>query len=957
MNRATFVRRGGATLSVVLAFSLLVSACGGSGGAGTGETLTGVVLVDFEQSAIDNLALNQVLTFVFSSPVDPNSISPGSLQIREGPNYGQSVPGQFVIDGETVRFEPRLPSLCDLSDAGLHPDTDYRAVLLGSPEEFSIRNLAGTPLQATIFEAFHTRDDTQGSLYEDPLPGIGPVVLTTSPANGSASVMVEDDSDPQNVIPGKVVITFSENLDPCTLTESTVLFYQYAVGDPVNSFVPALDQTPGDPYTWGSGTPTSPARRVRSQFVLSQDFLQTTLEIRPYFDEFPDNALLVVTLTSGVKDYGGLALTPLSFSFTTENRPQQVRETRFEFDGDVPVNINVSTGDANTLRSPSRAQGWLLFAGDGDNGLAANLRLPSGPDNSRGPPGCAAPYNGSQAQNDGLQDDFDTSGQTDVVLDTGSTTNTCFNGTDGSTAVIFEYRTFRIRAGATVRLVGRNPAIILVQGNAVIESGGRLLVRGDGSGGAPQSDGQNGAKYNNTTPPASLPGGTGVAGGGNGGTSVTTNTIGYGGNGIQGYFLTGGGFVDPTVGTTNGPGSGQGNISCQWKQQVQTANRNGTSGGGGGHVDIGQDGTALPNDNSSNPVQLDGTPDGVGGLAYGEVTGRMSTAETGSGGGAGGEIRPFTSNVGRASGGSGGAGGGFVDITARGDIQVFGTIDASGGRGGAGAQGNYYTWEPGSGGGGGGSGGGVRLLTPGQIFFTSTTTVRVAGGAGGAGGLSNNPPTPPVANNGGMGSNGRLVIEDTDSIVNTGTSTLVPAEGQPGFYRSVFDVSRFKGGGLVNVIETDLMDSGPFFPTYVPPDQDYAVPTPAPAPSTPRRDFFAGIPAGASRGIGKTGIFLEMKAFLANADGSVNTGSDSGWRSVGYFSDSGAETQPVWNGGVKPPAGDVTPLPGNVGDGIGALSGRQFYKLRFTFYLRNGMGPFDPGPYIDWWRFYVVYDQ
>ena len=43
------------------------------------------------------------------------------------------------------------------------------------------------------------------------------------------------------------------------------------------------------------------------------------------------------------------------------------------------LNINVSTGDSNSLRSPSKVQGWLLFAGDGDNGIAANLRLPSGP--------------------------------------------------------------------------------------------------------------------------------------------------------------------------------------------------------------------------------------------------------------------------------------------------------------------------------------------------------------------------------------------------------------------------------------------------------------------------------------------------------------------------------------------------------------------------------------------------
>jgi hypothetical protein len=43
-------------------------------------------------------------------------------------------------------------------------------------------------------------------------------------------------------------------------------------------------------------------------------------------------------------------------------------------------------------------------------------------------------------------------------------------------------------------------------------------------------------------------------------------------------------------------------------------------------------------------------------------------------------------------------------------------------------------------------------------------------------------------------------MEDGDSTV-TGltTATLAPNEGQPGFYRGIFDAGRFKGGGLMSM--------------------------------------------------------------------------------------------------------------------------------------------------------------
>ena len=88
------------------------------------------------------------------------------------------------------------------------------------------------------------------------------------------------------------------------------------------------------------------------------------------------------------------------------------------------------------------------------------LEEPSSPES---PPACTTP----RYPNDGILDDFlPNDGD---VLDTGSTVNTCPNSVDGSTAVVWEFRSFTIPAGVTVNIVGVNPAIILVSGPVIIQ--------------------------------------------------------------------------------------------------------------------------------------------------------------------------------------------------------------------------------------------------------------------------------------------------------------------------------------------------------------------------------------------------------------------------------------------------------------------------------------------------------
>ncbi|MCC7137308.1 MAG: Ig-like domain-containing protein [Planctomycetes bacterium] len=928
-----------------------------------------MVLVDFLQSGVDNVPLNRTLEFVFSSPIDPNSVSPASIQIRQGPSFGSAIAGSYVVQANRVFFEPRLAGRCDLTDGGLQPDTDYRVTLIGSPEEFALRSLTQFPLQSTVNAEFHTRLDTDPALFEDQIPGALPTVLSVSPANSEANVLV----GPSN----KCVIQFSENVDPCTINENTVLLYQYATGP-----FAANDATPGDPFTWGTGNPTSPPRRVRATFSLVQTKLATTLTLTPIFGEWADNALITVSLTNSIRDYGGNPLVPYAAGWTTEDRPPQTRSLTWEFNGDVPIDQNLSTGEVNTARALSKAQGFLLVSGDGDNGPAPGNPLlvsASGPDNSRGAEiganPCVAPF--GAVANDGVPDDFDP--PTDAVLNTG-TINTCKNGDDGSAAVTFEFRSFRIRSGVTVRLTGVNPAIILVRGDIRIE--GRLLARSDGVA-TTSSVGGNGINNSYTT---KTPGGVGVAGGGNGGQAENTgnNVAIYSQNGAPGYGSSDwkypqlapgdGGAVSATL-----QGPGRGAVGTFYTNQQSPVNRISPSGGGAGHTATGTAGVA----NGSGTVNrqlMNNFTDGAAGGSYGDITSKMAKPEAGSGGGGGGTATssPFGTNSTfvQATGGGGGAGGGFVDLTTQADIYVSGTIDAAGGRGGNGSAvgANGVQFGGGGGGGGGGSGGGIRLLTPGRIVVGAGAVITVAGGSGGT-----SPAYAPYApaNPGGNGSVGRLVLEDGDNFIEgLGGGVVTPAPGQPGFYASSqFDATRFQGGGLRPVVISTTMDMGPAAPVYLVPSQIYNMP-PVPAPGTPRQDFIAGVPPTASRLPGGiTSMFVELQGFPANSDGTINTLAGTGWKSVGWFQDSGAESFPTWNPSAKPPAGDIAALggilPGNTGDGITQLNttsaappntgpqtqGMQFVQMRITFYLPSTIGPFDPGPYIDRWTLNFQYDQ
>ena len=915
---------------VVAGLFVGVSACGGGGGGADGAG-RGLSLLSFLQASTDNVTLNTRLELVFSEAVDAASVTAATLQVREGPSFGATVSGSFSIEGSRVYFEPRLAGRCDHSDSGFKPGTNYRVQCIGHPEEFSIRNTAGQALETTQTFSFTTRHDTDPARYDDQIPGTRPLITTSAPVEGSEGVPVADGN--------RVVLDVSENLDPCTVSTNTVTLYMYETGDK-NIFAPSAsstlsgfsddgtptgstaDQTPLDPYTWGAlGTTTlSPPQRVLATVELNQTFFTTQISIAPESGSFPENALLVVEVSAGVRDYGGQLMDPFVLSFTTENLAGQSSTYVVENEGETPWDDALSTAEINTPRSLSRVQGYMLFAGDGDNGPI--LELPTLPETPAS--GC---LNDRQV-NDGTPDHFDPTG--DMLFDTGASDNTCPNQTDGSTAVVWEFSTFHIRNGITVRIIGNNPAIFLVQGDVTIDSGGRLSASSDNAGGSPRGDGQNGYAWTSYATAVKY-GGIGVAGAGNGGDSTKFEGGQSGKNGRSAFGSADGRDVD------YGEGAGQGGTAHDTTYPSSPGTAQG--GGGGGHGEEGGTSTNIlgPTHKNQGPTR------GAGGEAYptGSGSERMLTPSAGGGGGGGGneEWDGSYDGIYSTGGGAGGAGGGFLDITSSGDIFILGTIDVSGARGGNGGTSNYYA---GPGGGGGGAGGGVRLLTPNEIILSASATITAAGGAGGnsPNGASG---TGGPQNHGAPGGNGRIVMEDGDSLIaGLGAATITPTEGDAGFYRGVFDPGRFKGGGLEPRAVSEVFACGAFNPSFL---------DPIPA------DFAAGCPTGSTRGTGMTAMLVEAQGFQMKPDATPDT-VGTGWFTVGHFVDSGVDNAPTWT--LAQPSGAQLPggLPGdNIGLGIANLDGSEFIQLRITIYLNGSVGPFDPGPYIDQWTIRFDHDQ
>jgi len=379
----------GIVTSVTMVLVALATSCGGAGGgAGPGGSGQGLVLTSFLQGGLDNVALNERLAFRFSEAVNPNTVAHASIQIRKGNAFGLTAEGEFVVAGSVVYFYPALPGLCSLADSGFQPDTTYRVQLMGNPEEFAIENTQGQPLNETLTFEFHTRDDLDPNKFIDQIAGVLPKMTSSVPASGADGVPVLDGN--------KVILNISENLDPCTVVNNTSVFIEiYETGDPAGAVIASSGQPSGfyhgastadqtaDHETWGADVFTTlpTPQTIPATVSLVQSFASTQIHITPVGSRFPENCLIVVRATLDIEDFGGSTLVPAAISFTTENLPAQYGLLyTMEFEGETPIDEAASTADVDTARSPGVVQGFMLFAGDGDNGTPGELLTPGLPE-------------------------------------------------------------------------------------------------------------------------------------------------------------------------------------------------------------------------------------------------------------------------------------------------------------------------------------------------------------------------------------------------------------------------------------------------------------------------------------------------------------------------------------------------------------------------------------------------
>ena len=325
-----------------IAGALSLAACGGGGGGGgdgsqAANTLT---LIDVSVGDFDGVALNEILKFEFSEDLDPDTVRPDTIQIREGPNYGIQVPGEFRVDGNMVYFYPRLPLLADLSDSGLQAGKPYRITLPGSPKVATVRNYMGERLPEPQTASFQTAVAGSPNVFIDnfldPLP---PQVQFVNPASGATEVPADSE----------IWLTFNRRpLHPATVNSGnirlTMLERDGVVYNRIVAGTPELHQTHDS---------------VSVQFV----------------PEFPlaDDATYRLEVDRRVQDLVSNDLTPFDTEFSVRKELPRYSDFTLNFTEAQKVAYNdedVSTASWNEEVKDALA---ALFTAAGGNGKAGDL--------------------------------------------------------------------------------------------------------------------------------------------------------------------------------------------------------------------------------------------------------------------------------------------------------------------------------------------------------------------------------------------------------------------------------------------------------------------------------------------------------------------------------------------------------------------------------------------------------
>jgi hypothetical protein len=803
-------------LAVRLLVPPLTVLCACSGGHGSTATVaTGPLVVTTSHPPNDVRArLNDEVRVTFSAPLDPGSLTPDAMQLREldaafAPT-ARVVPGTFelVDGGRTLQFVPALARDASLATGGFQPDRVYELRLTGRAEgAATVRDGAGNALAYPFALVFRTVGGLPTDvLYRDPVPGPPRIVAVEldPPAGGDVPLGLF------GARPLEVRVQFDQPLDPAADNVPTQVVTDPARRDPAQRGRVHLEYAdPEDePGTF---------RWIPADVEIARNANDgATVVLRP-IGVLPNHATVRVVVEPALHDLVGES------NEQTPGYARLARTFRTAAAWQPQWSAVVARFDAEAL--------------DAEAGFAEAAAVATGDELEP-----AAFPGGSDL-------DFAPVVQ-EVVLHTSVGTLVPVEGAPVQvTGGVYHLRNLTIPQGVTVRGAGPNPLVLVCRGKVVIA--GTLTVRGGNGERARGIGGQYRGPGDFAGPAPVLPAGAwfetvgaagiGTCGGGSGGArrySVTERNF-DGTSGRDGRASGGGagGRLACTAGcytgsgyNSSGGGSGGGGGSCATQgdphyrgvqpasivpntpptantafQQVLGFGGSGCSGGSGTRT--GPTGFVLPGGEPGTTLFPDARADNdFWGTAYDarrrlRIRGELALPTGGGGGGAGGDTSwlsdcsPSASPAFDFPGGNGGGGGGVVVVQALDEIWVTSTgrVIADGGHGGGGAQ-SGASGE--AGGGGGGAGGMVVLMSAKAIRIEAhgnPTTNRFVYGDTSNGPFLGNDYAFAISADGGVCTTGGF------GAVNV--TSKYPASGQPPMPGSVYDQDPLGGFGGMGIVQ------------------------------------------------------------------------------------------------------------------------------------------------------------
>ena len=739
-------------LGLALATSGLMGARGGTGSAEAPFAVTGISLV-----GEPTWHLNAPVEIAFNQPVDFSTVNQNTVRVRSV--AGVPAAGHYLQKGpRTVVFQPRCPSLEDLSDAGLSAGgIVYRLVVVGidtSPN--TVKSAGGQPLAVTEVRHWKTpRSLAPAEVFIDLVPGPPTPVIRLQGSGDPRATYWEIGGDPDQRI--------------------------YFERDPASGAV-ALEGGQSLPLNLYS----DPATQAVLVLQLDQSILPFAGNLSPErlyleYDEHGTARLLpaALELEANCSPAGAtVRLDPQGVLPPGTNVRAVISDELADLVGETHPAALTRFASAPTMDAPARLADEILEEFLLGAGTPGSLQAPLAPHELP-----ATWANGKLVAETGFAGtggpggDFDWQVPNGITFIFDTTSQVIVGGpnfvpTSQSVVIngVIDVRRMRVGHGAVLKFIGPNPVTVLASGE--VEILGRIVLDGVHNPGV--------ATLNTTNIPE--PGALGQAGGGRGGTgSPETTTSSSGGA--------------PGFGAFDGAGGGGAGGETGWHHL--TSSTNSRRGGGGGGGSFGQDqlrdyGPPVNFAVDETWIGLNVEPGFHGSTsAFGawdpaahahppqggqpgarpfqdpdpandffgahldphtgeSIRGELARPWAGAGGGGGGDAS-FTNGqvfpmvpfhpTGDEKGAGGGGGAGSLWLRTLDDV-VFGPdgqISACGGNGGGGENTNFLDRV--GGGSGGGSGGHVILECLGSIDFSQLVSVPPAphqallatGGQGGAG--------------------------------------------------------------------------------------------------------------------------------------------------------------------------------------------------------------------------------